>query len=136
MKNKFYLFIAIIPIIMISLMGCDKIIEGGEYGSYIVDDVTIKGGIVGTYTFYAENGNDGYVELYHNGQYVEKINYNWQTTVTSTQTYTFNFSIAKITVKKAGTGSINLYNMPQSIFDGYHCTTVLRILPVSRKGGI
>ena len=102
-----------------------EIVVGETYGSYVVDSMSTSGVEPGVYSFYAEKGNDGYVKLYKDGIYVETLNYEWITTVTSKTAYTFNFSNGiSIAVRKAGTGSINLYNMPSSTFDNSHLISI------------
>ena len=60
---------------------------------------------------------------------VDASTYDWTTTVSATNSnmfYTFSFAgHFNITIRKAGTGTINLYAMDQSIFDGAHVLTVI-----------
>jgi len=54
---------------------------------------------------------------------VTTLSYSWLTTVSASnpaQYYTFTFpGYFSITVRKAGTGTMNLYAMDQSIFSGH-----------------
>ncbi len=59
---------------------------------------------------------------------VQMLTYPWHTTVSgqaSGLSFTFEFpALFSITVMKAGTGTMNLFGMPESIFDGQHALPV------------
>jgi subtilisin family serine protease len=103
------------------------IVEGLVYGDYLVTELRANHPRTspGTYTFFAAAGNDGFVTLRLDGAPVATLSYIWQTTVGAGQDFTFEFPCAlDITVTKAGSGTINLYGMPESIFDGVETVVV------------
>ena len=83
----------------------------------------------GSYTFHVTSPTAGSVDLRRDGSPVTTVTYDWTTTVSATNSnmfYPFSFAgYFNITIRKAGTGTINLYAMDQSIFDGIHVLTVL-----------
>jgi hypothetical protein len=83
----------------------------------------------GAYTFHVTSPTAGSVELRRDGTQVATLAYNWQTTVSATDPgrfHTFGFAgYFDVTIRKAGSGTINLYGMDQSIFSGMHVLTVL-----------
>ncbi len=98
------------------------IAAGKTFGSYVVHSVTRTGAPAGNYTFHVTSPTAGLVALKRNGVQVSTLNYVWTTTVSASnpaQYYTFNFpGYFSITVRKAGTGTMNLYGMNLSIFNG------------------
>ncbi len=72
----------------------------------------------GTYTFLSSSGNAGLVELKRDGEVIDTLSYDWQAKVGAGKTYTFEFTdYLSLTVTKRGAGTMNLYAMPQSLFD-------------------
>ncbi len=95
---------------------------GGTYGDYAVVDVTIGAAAAGDYTFHVADPRAGEVEVRLDGATVATLAYPWGTTVSASdpaQFYTFDFpELFSITVRRAGTGTANLYGLDHSIFDG------------------
>jgi VCBS repeat-containing protein len=102
----------------------DEIEVDTEYGYYIVEDITTYSPPWGDYTFRLNSPTAGEVILHRNNIPVYTLQYNWQTTVHASDPsmfYTFDFpGFFSITIRKGGTGTINLYRMNSSIFDGNH----------------
>ncbi len=100
----------------------NPIVEGRTYGEYVVEGIEYTGAQPGKYTFHVEYPTADQVELRKDGSPVVTSNYIWWTTVSAddaTQFYTFYFpGYFSITVRKAGTGTMNLYAMNHSIFNG------------------
>jgi hypothetical protein len=109
--------------------GTIPITAGGTYTPYAVESIVLGGAPSGAYTFHVTSPTAGSVELRRDGAPVTTLVYNWQTTVSATDPgmfHSFNFAgYFNITVRKAGSGTINLYAMDQSIFSGMHVLTVL-----------
>ena len=65
-----------------------------------------------------------------NGKPATLLNYPWQTTVSDAAhglSFTFEFTgMFAIEVRKAGTGTINLWDMPASIFDGHYSLELMK----------
>ena len=79
----------------------------------------------GTYTFHASGGRSRSVELQRDGVVVNILRYNWRATVGADNIYVFNFpGHLQLSVTKAGTGTMNLYGMPRSIFNGLETVVV------------
>ena len=108
--------------------GTIPITAGGTYAPYVVESIAMTGAPNGAYTFHVTSPTAGSVELRRDGSPVTTLSYVWQTTVSATDSnmfYTFQFAgYFSITIRKAGTGTMNLYAMDQSIFDGAHVLTV------------
>ena len=96
------------------------VVVGKDYGSYKVTALSIDGKAQpGSYTFYASRGNAGSVDLKLNGSIVYTLRYNWQAKVGAGNVYTFEFpGYLQLSVTRAKRGTMNLYGMPESIFDG------------------
>ena len=72
----------------------------------------------GTYTFYAPTYDAGSVELKRDGVVIDTLSYDWQTTIGEGSNYTFDFpGHLQLTIAKNGPGTMNLYWMPESLFN-------------------
>jgi len=82
----------------------------------------------GTYTFFSlvpDSAAPASVDLKLNGVIVDTLTYNWQTTVGAGNVYTFDFpGYLQLSVTKDGSGTMNLYNMPESIFNDVETVVV------------
>lgn len=98
------------------------ILAGETFGEYAVDGIEMKGAPVGVYTFHVLNPTDGKVYLLKDGSRVYSLDYDWLTTISGTDSsrfYTFDFpGYFSITIRKAGPGTMNLYGVDNSIFNG------------------
>jgi hypothetical protein len=107
--------------------GCHKIVvieaplieEGATYGAFqLVDLVIDDDAAPGTYTFYAESGNTGEVELRLNGEAIDSLSYNWMTTVGGDMSFTFEFpGVVTFDVERP-MGTSNLFALGDLLFDG------------------
>ena len=100
----------------------NTVIAKGLTGSkYKVVDVQVAAGCSGgTYTFLSTSGTGGSVALFKDGVQQKTLSYVWTTTVGAGLEYKFDFgtSYFSITVTRAESGTMNLYGMPEFIFDG------------------
>jgi hypothetical protein len=103
---------------------------GSIAGDYTIDEITNDGVDAGRYSFPFVGGLDptdgptGQVALCRDDLQLEVLSYLWQTTVSQKQTglffdFVFDEGIT-LRVREAGdgVGTMNLFNMPQSFFDG------------------
>jgi hypothetical protein len=105
------------------LGNAEKIEAGKTYGEYAVETITLLGAPCGVYTFSVASPTAGHVDMKKSGDTtVVGADYGWQTTVSATdsaQFYKFHFAgYVDLTGRKAGSGTINLYDLDMSIFDG------------------
>src|SRR5262249_6399583 len=95
--------------------GIIALVAGGTYAPYVVETITMEGAPSGNYTFHVASATAGSVDLLRDGVVVTSLAYDWSTTVSATNAamfYTFDFAgYFRITVRKSGTGTMNLYAM-------------------------
>jgi len=110
---------------------------GGVYDPYEVSALSIDGAPSGTYTFaflgpcqrtIPVDPSAATVMLQRNGVDAIAVTYSWQTTVSDAAhglSHAFEFpGYLELTVRKTGTGTINLFDLPDSLFDGAHAIDV------------
>lgn len=103
----------------VSVSEVAQIEQGGEYGPFTITalDVAVTAA-GGTYTFYAESGNAGSVELRFEGEAVDTLEYAWTTTVGGGASYTFEFpGVVSFEVTRS-MGTSNLFGLAEVLFDG------------------
>lgn len=113
--------------------GCHNVIisaplpvqEGGAYGAYQIESLVLdESAEPGTYTFYAESGNEGSVVVQKDGEEFLTLQYDWMATVGGGESFTFVFDgLAELTVTRP-MGMSNLFALADSLFDGRHELTV------------
>jgi hypothetical protein len=91
------------------------------YGAILVDAVVVDPAAPsGTYTFFAESGNAGQVELRRDGSAVATLDYDWRVTIGGGESFTFEFpALMSLTVTRS-MGTSNLFPVAASLFDGRH----------------
>jgi hypothetical protein len=97
--------------------------DGFECGdAFVLANVAHIGAYPGDYTVQANGAQGDTVELRHEGSVVDSVSYDWMTTIGaegSGDEYTFTFpSFFELVVAKQGSGTRNLYNLNQCLFDG------------------
>lgn len=107
--------------------GCHRIIvreaplvvEGANYGAFqVVNLVVHDDAAPGIYTFYAESGNIGEVELRLDGQAIDSLSYDWMTTVGGEMSFTFDFpGVVTFDIERP-MGMSNLFALGDLLFDG------------------
>jgi len=102
-----------------------EIQPGQVYNRYYLLSVQVTGAPCGVYSFTVDamaptDSQIATAHLLKDGINVLTVTYFWQTTVTDTQSFTFVFpDYLSITVR-AAIGSLNLWDIPQDLFDGNH----------------
>jgi hypothetical protein len=106
--------------------GMGREIQPGQvYNRYYLLSVQLTGAPCGVYSFTVDamTPTDSQIATAHllkDGVQVATLTYFWQTTVTETQSFAFAFpGYLSITVR-AAIGSLNLWDIPQDLFDGNH----------------
>ena len=99
--------------------------EGGTYGAFQIESLVLdESAEPGTYTFYAETGNEGTVVVLKDGKEFLTRQYDWMTTVGGDESFTFVFDgLAELTVTRP-MGMSNLFALADSLFDGRHELTI------------
>lgn len=94
---------------------------GGIYGGFEITALTLDPTApTGTYTFFAQTGNAGEVQLLRDGVVVDTLSYVWGTTIGNGGTYTFHFSgVVSFTVDRP-MGTSNLFGLGDALFDARH----------------
>lgn len=106
---------------VISVVDRAPLVAGRAYGPYLVAEVTVDAAAPsGTYTFFAESGNVGQVELRLDGVAVDTLIYAWMTTVGGGQDFTFTFPGVVSFVVTRSMGTSNLFGLADNLFDGRH----------------
>jgi hypothetical protein len=100
----------------------EQLLAGHTYGEYAVESIDLLGAPCGVYTLWVQSSTSNSVQLRdRGGAAVATVSYAWQTTVSATdpaQFYKFHFAgYLDLTVRKSGSGTINLYDIDQFIFD-------------------
>ena len=104
--------------------GTSTFVAGQTYGEYAVVSVALMGAPCGAYTFTVSDPMGTQVELRRAGSttVVAAADYLWRTTVSATDATmyaTFHFAgYFDVVVRKAGSGTENLYDLMLAIFDG------------------
>ncbi len=105
------------------------------YGDYLLKAITMHGAPAGNYTFHVANPQAGVVDLRRNGVKVMSLSYNWKTTISNDNPYVFSFAgYFDISVAKAGSGTMNLYQLNKTIFDGKHMLQLKDSAPLITAG--
>jgi hypothetical protein len=106
-----------------------EIESGKDYNRYYLVSVQISGAPCGVYSFTVDPmaptaSQIATAHLLKDGTGVSTLTYFWQTTVTDTESYTFKFQGYLSVTVKAAIGSLNLWDIPQDLFDGNHVVLV------------
>jgi hypothetical protein len=104
--------------------GTSTFLAGETYGEYAVESISLMGAPCGSYTFTVSDPMGTAVALRRVGSptVVAQADYLWRTTVSATDSTmyaTFHFAgHFDVVVRKAGSGTENLYDLMLAIFDG------------------
>jgi hypothetical protein len=98
-----------------------QLVEGEVYDVILLEELVIEPDAPsGTYTFFAESGNAGVVELRLDGAAVDTLEYAWQTSIGGGNSFTFEFpGVVMLTVTRP-MGTSNLFTLAANLFDGRH----------------
>ena len=100
---------------------------GSSYGAFLLEEVIVDpNAAAGIYTFFAESGNTGAVELRRDGVPIDTLSYEWTTTIGDGGSFTFEFPAVVALVVTRPVGTSNLFGLAESLFDGRQ---ELRITP-------
>jgi hypothetical protein len=104
--------------------GASTLVAGQTYGEYVLESVSIMGAPCGAYTFTVPSPTGDDVELRRTGStaVIAHAMYDWRMTISATDSTmyaTIHFAgYFDLVVRKAGTGTENLYDLMLAIFDG------------------